>query len=174
MNDEPDKSAAVSEVDESPSAILPTEFKSASEILKISVVAMTEFGKIYTHVGVAGFLTIAGVTIALLTIALSFITGTSAQGGMLGGITIWEELLFMAIAVVMITLGVVYLLAGNSAKAGVHKLTTELEREQNRWLHEETMAKFGLPGSQQAGRGPTSAGGKGGQTSQMANVVSTG
>jgi len=84
----------------------------------------------------------------LLTIVLSFLTGTGEEGGWYGGITVWEEALFLSLCAVFAIVGLVFLVRYNDRKSEIQLLTIEIERDRNRWLHEETLAKLQLPGSQ--------------------------
>lgn len=122
-------------------------FTPASQIIDTSIQAIEKLGPIYKNVKMAGFLTIAGVTIAILTIGLSFLTGTGEESKWYGGITIWEEILFMIVAILFVSFGVIFLLKNNAIKSSIQKTTIDLGSEKNRWIHEETMAKFGIRGS---------------------------
>lgn len=147
----PDKPTAQEvESSEDPGTEVPSSnFESAPNIVATSVQAIQQLAPVYGQLGLAGFLTVAGTALILLTVALSFATGT-ANAGNWGGITIWEEVLFMAVAVFLITAGVVFLHSLNAAKAAIQRFALEQGHDQNRWVHEETMAKLAIRGSQPA------------------------
>jgi hypothetical protein len=144
-----------------------TDFKSAREIIEDSAEAIQKLAPVYKEVGWAGFFAVSSVVIAMLTIALSFLTGTGQEGRWYGGITVWEEALFLSLCAVFAFAGLVFLIKYNDRKADIQQLTIEIERERNRWLHEETMAKLKLQGSQPA----ADADGLSAQTGNANNMV---
>ncbi len=86
---------------------------------------------------------VSGVVIALCTVWLSYQTRWD------GGITLWEEAPFLAVAVILVVIGSLFLLRCNTRRAELQEWVIELERERNKWIHEETMAKtqaVGPPG----------------------------
>lgn len=132
-----------------PSIDIPsTEFKSAKDILKDSISSIKELAPVYQGLGWAGFFGVSSVVIALLTIVLSFYTGTESEGSWFGGITLYEEILFMAISALFAIVGLIFLIKRTENKVELQKIQIEIDHNQNKWLHEETMAKLNLPMSQ--------------------------
>lgn len=128
-------------------------FKPTLEIID----AIKDLAPVYKALGLPGFLTVSGVVIGIFTIVLSFLTGTDDQGQWYGGIDFWEEFLFMAIAVVFVAIGSLLLLRNNASRAAIQEWTIKLERERNKWIHEETMAQFEIPGSRSPSPGTVRA-----------------
>ncbi|MBA7490526.1 hypothetical protein ES702_01064 [subsurface metagenome] len=127
----------------------PIEIKTGATIITETVKAMKELGPLYKEVGLAGFLTIAGVVIGLLTIALSFLTGTADAGRWYGGIKLEEAILFVALSITFVILGVGFLTRYNSQKTRIQQQGIEVGKERNKWIHQETMEKLRTRGSKQ-------------------------
>lgn len=122
-----------------------TDFKSAREILNDSVSSIKELSPVYRNLGWAGFFGVSSVVIALLTIALSFLTGTGGEGRWYGGITFQEEILFMVISGLFALFGLIFLMQFNDKNAELQKLQIEIDHNRNKWLHEQTMVRLNSP-----------------------------
>ena len=86
-----------------------TNFKSAKDILKESIESIKELAPIYKDLGWSGFFGVSSVVIALLTLVLSFLTGTQMEGKWYGGITLYEEMLFLFISALFAVIGLILL-----------------------------------------------------------------
>ena len=127
---------------------LPTsEFKSASTIIKETTGAIKELSTVYDKIGFAGTLTVSAIVLGIVTIIFTYLSGTMIGDEWRLGTTLQEEILFACIAIAFAALGTVFLIQKNSKESQRQLLAMEIERERNRYIHEETVAKLRLQGS---------------------------
>ena len=127
---------------------LPTpDFKSASTIIKETTGAIKELSTVYDKIGFAGTLTVSAIVLGIVTIAFSYFSGTMMENEWRLGTTLQEEILFGCIAIAFAALGTVFLIQKNSKESQQQLLAMEIERERNRYIHEETIEKLRLQGS---------------------------
>lgn len=118
------------------------QLKSAGMIIKEITGSIKELSTVYERIGFAGMLTVSAIALISLTIVLSFYTET---------ILMQEKILFSWIAIALAVLATVFLVQKNSKESRRELLAMEIERERNRWIHEETMAKLNMEGSARKG-----------------------
>ncbi|WP_163576795.1 hypothetical protein [Halomonas faecis] len=137
--------------------MLTARLNTAAEIIDIALGAVKQLRPVYNELGWGGFFAISSVVIVIVTIALSFVSGVGAEARWIG-ITFGEQVAFLCIAAIFAIIGVIFLLRYNDLKSQIQTLTIEIERDRNKWIHEEAMAKLNLQGSQQSSREPHKGG----------------
>lgn len=137
---------------------LPTpEFKSASLIIKETSDAIKELSTVYERIGLAGTFTVSAIVLGIVTIVFSYFSGTVIGNSWRLGTTLQEEILFGCIAIAFAGLGTVFLIQKNSKESRRQLLAMEIERDRNRYIHEQTIAKLRLQGSAEEAQGTQAA-----------------
>ena len=129
------------------STIPQSNLESGTKILQNSITAIKDLSETYKKSSLTGFLVVSGVVLALLTIVLSFISGTQPEKNWITGITLWEEVIFSIISIVCIVSGTLFLTHINKCKLELQKIAIQIDKERNGYIHRETVAKFNLEGS---------------------------
>lgn len=127
-------------------SVVGHELRTAAAILTESTKVMEKSADIYGTVKMGGFLVISGFTMGIVTIALSFLTGTG-EGESWFGITYKEEILFTILSIGFAGFGVIIKSQYNSQKTQIRLDCLKIDGELNRYVHEETLTKLRLRGS---------------------------
>ena len=122
------------------------EIKDYTENLKQ---IMDKVDEIYGKHRLPGTLIISGVTIALFTIVLSFLTGV--EGSKVVGISIYEEILFGCISIAFILIGTLFLNAFNRRKIEVQMKSFELSEKRSEYYHLEQIERSKIEAKNQSG-----------------------
>ncbi len=116
--------------------------KNAGSILADTIRAIGDLTPLYERVRIPGILVLSGVVLALVTVALSVVSRYTPGKSALG-----EEILMASLALLFVTLGVVFQTAYNGMQTRITLETLKIGQERNAMLHEETMAKLKLNSS---------------------------
>lgn len=143
MANEPDYKNVTERKQNSPTR----EMKSASAIIKETSGAIKELSTVYERIGLAGTFTVSAIVLGILTIVFSYFSGAEIGNDWRLGTSLHEEILFGCIVIAFAGLGTVSLIYRNSKESQRELLAMEIERELNRYIHEEAIAKLQLPGS---------------------------
>lgn len=107
--------------------------KAISMIFNETITAIEKLNNAYDKLKLSGFLIVAGTVIGILTIILSFITGSYEQPSWLG-INLIEEIVFISFSALLIIIGIMFKIKVNQAKENLQREIFEIEKARDKFI----------------------------------------